>query len=86
MSSPYAIPLTTSQILLSFGIDMRIGAKDSIFQFEASKVIHSIVSFSPAADSVSVEFLNEFEKVDGLGPLGNPSICLSTFRSCMTEQ
>jgi hypothetical protein len=56
---------------ISFGIAVRIGTKDSIFQFETSKVIYSIVNFSPAAESVSVEFLNEFEKVDGLEPLGN---------------
>jgi len=65
---------------------VRIGAKDSFFQIEASKVTHSIVNFSPAAESVSVDFLNEFEKVDGMGPLGHPSICKSTFRSCLTEQ
>ena len=56
---------------------MRIGAKDSNFQFEMSKVIHSIINFSPAAESVSVEFLNEFEKVDGLEPLGN---CLFVYQ------
>jgi hypothetical protein len=71
---------------ISFGIAVRIGAKDSIFQFETSKVIHSIVNFSPAPESVSVEFLNEFKMVDGLGPLGNPSKCLSTPRSRPTEQ
>ena len=63
--------IINNQTDISFGIAVRIGAKDSIFQFETSKVIHSIVNFSPAAESVSVEFLNEFEKVDGLEPLGN---------------
>lgn len=42
----------------SFGIAMRIGTSNSKFNVEASKVIHSILTFSPAPDAVAVEFLN----------------------------
>ena len=42
----------------SFGIAMRIGASNSKFNFEATNVIYSIVTFSPAPDAVAVEFLN----------------------------
>jgi hypothetical protein len=50
----------------SFGIAMRIGASNSKFNVEATKVIHSILPFSLAPDTVAVEFLNEFEKVKGI--------------------
>ncbi|KIM36522.1 hypothetical protein M413DRAFT_288172 [Hebeloma cylindrosporum] len=56
----------------SFGIAMRIGALTSQFNVEASKVIHSIVTFSPAPASVAIEFLNELEKVKGIAFLVVP--------------
>ena len=54
----------------SFGIAFRIGSVQSSFNAEATKVIHSILVFSPAPDTAAVEFLNEFEKVNGLSSLG----------------
>jgi hypothetical protein len=54
----------------SFGIAIRIGASNSKFNVEATKVIHSILTFSPAPDTVAVEFLNELEKVEGMEFLG----------------
>ena len=56
---------------LSFGLAVRIGTQTSTFNVEACKVIHSIVTFSPAPESVSVEFLNELEKVHDIRPLGS---------------
>ena len=58
----------------SFGIAMRIGTSNSKFQFEATKVIHSILIFSPAPDTMAVEFLNELEKVEGISSLGKCSL------------
>jgi len=60
----------------SFGIAMRIGASNSKFNLEATKVIHSILTFSPAPDAVAVEFLNELEKVKGIAFLGQWSLCV----------
>ena len=54
----------------SFGIAMRIGASNFKFNVEATKVIHSILTFSPAPEGVAVEFLNELEKVKGIASLG----------------
>ncbi|KAJ3560367.1 hypothetical protein NP233_g10882 [Leucocoprinus birnbaumii] len=53
----------------SFGIAIRIGASNSKFNIEATKVIHSIVTFSPAPDAVAVAFLNELAKVSGMALL-----------------
>jgi len=60
----------------SFGIAMRIGASNSKFNVEATKVIHSILTFSPAPDAVAVEFLNELEKVKDIAFLGQWSLCI----------
>jgi hypothetical protein len=59
-----------------FGIAMRIGASNSKFKVEATKVIHSVLTFSPAPDTVAVEFLNELEKVKGIAFLGQWSLCV----------
>jgi hypothetical protein len=56
---------------VSLRITVRIGTQNSTFNVEASKVIHGIVTFSPAPESVSLEFLNELGQVDGLEQLGN---------------
>jgi hypothetical protein len=70
---------------VSFGIAVRVGLQSSL-NVEASKVIHSLVTFSPAPESVSEEFLNELRKVHGIAPLGNLSIaCLSTSGSRLIE-
>ena len=55
----------------SLGIAIRIGSTNPMFQFEASKVIHSILTYSPAPDTVAVEFLNELQKINGISLLGN---------------
>ena len=60
----------------SFGIAMRIGAPNSKFNIEATKVIHSILTFSPSPDTVAVEFLNELEKVKDIAFLGRWSLCV----------
>jgi len=60
----------------SFGIAMRIGASNSKFNIEATKVIHSILTFSPAPDAVAVEFLNKLEKVKDIAFLGQWSRCV----------
>ena len=60
----------------SFGIAMRIGASNSKFNIETTKVIHSILTFSPAPDAVALEFLSELEKVKGIAFLGHWSLCV----------
>jgi hypothetical protein len=60
----------------SFGIAVRIGASHSKLKIEATKVIHSILSFSPAPESVAVEFLNELAKVHGMSHLGECSLLI----------
>ncbi|KAJ3569579.1 hypothetical protein NP233_g4960 [Leucocoprinus birnbaumii] len=54
---------------------MRIGASNSKFNIESTKVIHKILTFSPAPDAVAVEFLNELEKVKGITSLVAPVRC-----------
>ena len=58
----------------SSGIAVRIGASDSKLKVEASKNLHSILSFSPAPESVAVEFLNELAKVSGMSHLVEPIV------------
>ena len=60
----------------SFGIAMRIGASNPKFNVEATKVIHSLLTFSPAPDTVAIEFLNELEKVKDIAFLGRWSLCV----------
>ena len=57
-----------------FGIAVRIGSSDSKFNATASKVIHSILTFSPAPDTMAVKFLNELRKVTGIETLGKWSL------------
>jgi hypothetical protein len=59
-----------------FGVVVRIGLSDSKFKAATTKVIHSILTFSPAADAVAVEFLNELSKVTGMAGLGTWSLCI----------
>jgi hypothetical protein len=60
---------------VNFGMAGRIGMQNS-YNTEASKVIHSLVTFSPAPESVSEEFLKELQKVHGMAPLGVLLICM----------
>jgi hypothetical protein len=55
---------------------VRIGLSDLKFKAATTKVIHSILTFSPALDMVAVEFLNELSKVTGMGSLGKWSLCI----------
>jgi hypothetical protein len=64
--------------VVSFGLATRIGSQNSKFDVDASKVIKSIVTFSPAAENVAVDFLNEFRKVSRLSNLGMFHPYLST--------
>jgi hypothetical protein len=57
-----------------FGVAVRIGSSDSKFEAAASKVIHSVLTFSPAPDTMAVEFLNELSKVAGMASLGKWSL------------
>lgn len=59
-----------------FGVAVRIGSSDSKFTTATSKVIHSILTFAPAPDTVAVEFLNELSKVTGMASLGKWSFCI----------
>ena len=82
-NGPYASStMTPSQYLITlctavqqsdepFGVAVRIGSSNSKFNAVATmKVIHSILTFSPAPDAVAVEFLHELSKVTGMASLG----------------
>lgn len=58
----------------SLGVAVRIGSSTSKFNVEATKVIHGILTFSPASDSLAIEFLNELAKVSGMEYLGEQSL------------
>jgi len=68
----------------SFGLAIRIGTSDPKFNIETTKVIHSILTFSPAPDSMAVEFLNELNKVSGISYLGELSHFIPT-RFCSSR-
>ena len=74
----YLITLCTATQQLGldeyFGVAVRFGSSDSKFKAPTTKVIHSILTFSPAPDSVAVEFLNELSKVTNMGSLGKWSL------------
>ena len=57
----------------SLGVAVRIDSSISKFNIQATKVIHGILTFSPAPDSMAIEFLNELAKVSGLRYLGEQS-------------
>jgi hypothetical protein len=50
----------------SFGVAIRIGAFSSMFNVESNKVIHAVLTFSPAPD-LAREFLEELVSREGLG-------------------
>ena len=54
----------------SLGVAVRIDSSTAKFNVEATKVIHGILTFSPAPDLMAVEFLNQLAKVSGMGYLG----------------
>jgi len=59
-----------------FDVAVRIGSFNSKFEAATSKVIHSILTFSPAPNTMAVEFLNELRKVAGMASLGKCSLCI----------
>jgi hypothetical protein len=63
----------TQESCLSFGSATRLDSdtQDSAFKVDVTKVIHSIVTFSPAPESVAMQFLQEFRNVSGIKHLGN---------------
>jgi hypothetical protein len=58
------------QSSVGFGPATRLSTQSLTFNIDAAKVIHSIVKFSPAAESVALEFLNKFQEVSRLRHLG----------------
>ena len=72
MAAPYLLSLCdlakTSEF--SFGMVSRLHTQTSTFKVEASKLIHGIVTFSPASESMAIQFLHEFEKISYLKDLG----------------
>jgi hypothetical protein len=58
----------------SLGVAVRIGWSISNFNVEATNVILGILTFSPAPNSMAIEFLNELGKVSGIGYLGEESL------------
>ena len=66
--TPKAYLLTLTTVVQesdeSLGVAVRIGSLISKSNVEATKVIHGILTFSPATDSMAVEFLNELAEWD----------------------
>ena len=78
LKAPYLLALcdAAQETNMTFGLARGIGAQGSTFDFQAAKVIHSLVTFSPASESLAIEFLNEFQKVTALAHLGSISLFL----------
>jgi len=60
---------TVQEANKSFSVAVRIGMSDLKFNIESTKVIHSILTFSPAPDLMAAEFLNKLERVSGMADL-----------------
>jgi hypothetical protein len=78
LAGPYLISLcdAAQNSGFSFGAASRLGTQSSTFSVDAAKLIHSIVTFSPASESVAIEFLQEFQKASGMKHfLSVPLIC-----------
>ena len=73
LKAPYILALceAAQQSSVTFGPATRLGTQSSTFNIDTAKVIHCIVRFSPATESVAIQFLNEFEKVSRLRHLGS---------------
>jgi hypothetical protein len=88
LAAPYLISLcdAVANSDLSLGVvTTRLGVQSSTFKLDAATLIKSIVTFSPASESVAIEFLFELQKVSGFGDLSNvPLICGSPFSGLMT--
>ena len=87
LAAPYLISLcdAVENSDLSLGVVTRLGVQSSTFKLDAARLIKSVVTFSPASESVAIEFLFELQKVSGFGDLGNvPLIFGSSFSGLMT--
>jgi hypothetical protein len=72
LKAPYLLALCDAAQAsdMDFGLARRLGTQSSTFDVPATRVIHSLVTFSPASETVAVEFLVEFQKVSALSHLG----------------
>src|SRR5271170_5828550 len=70
--APYLISLceAAQKAGFSFGIATLLGTQDSTLNVDATKLISSIVTFSPAQESVAIEFLQKFQNIPGIRHLG----------------
>ena len=80
LAAPYLLSLCDLAKIsgFSFGIISRLYTQTSTLKVEASRLIRDIVTFSPASESMAIEFLYEFEKVSYLKDLGMPNVPLVT--------
>jgi hypothetical protein len=72
LKAPYILALceVAQQSGVGFGLAHRLGTASN-FNVDAAKVIHSVVKFSPATESVAIEFLSEFQNASHLRHLGS---------------
>jgi len=72
LAAPYLLALCNAahDSDFSFGVAVRLGMESSGFEVETTKLIDSIVKFSPATESVAIEFLQQFQNVPGVNQLG----------------
>ena len=87
LAAPYLISLcdAVANSDFSLGEVTRLGIQSSTFKLDTATLIKSIVTFSPASESVAIEFLFELQKVSGFEDLSNvPLICGSPFSGLMT--
>ena len=64
LKAPYLLALCViaQSSNVFFGLATRLGTQSSTFDVDAIRVIHSIVTASPAPESVAIVFLREFAK------------------------
>ena len=74
--APYLLGLcgAAQQSGVEFGPATQLGAKNSTFNISAVKVIHSVVTFSPAGERVAMEFMQQFQKVSAMNRPGSVSL------------
>jgi hypothetical protein len=75
-AAPYLLSLceAAQESRFTFGVATRLGDRSSTFKIDSTKLIHSVVTFSPARESVAIEFLQEFQKVVGISNQSNPPL------------
>jgi hypothetical protein len=70
LKAPYLLALCDVVPPGVLGVAARLGTQSSIFNLDAARLIRSIVRFSPATESVAIEFLGELRKSSRLHQLG----------------